>query len=181
MWKLQPQEEQQWLYTHDDIVKVRETIEGKLNEVFLDHNTSLGMIKLLVKMNNAINMVKTNQLISVDNVINDAKKEAVTASAAARKKDKNADKVEPTITTREEANHEANQQNITNQTIVGTKEGITEVLKCLVGGDILDTVTKTADASRDMSIDSYTLHEVFQLAFDNAVRPEVDDVHEILR
>ena len=43
-----------------------------------------------------------------------------------------------------------------------------------MGGDILDTVTKTANASRDKSINDYTLHKVFQLAYDNAVRPEVD-------
>ena len=60
------------------------------------------MIKLLDDTDNAINMVKTNQMISVDNVISNAKKEAATASAAACKKDKNADKVKPTITTREE-------------------------------------------------------------------------------
>ena len=47
-------------------------------------------------------------------------------------------------------------------------------------GNILDTVTKTADASRDKSIDDYTLHNDFQLAYNNAVRPEVDNVLEML-
>ena len=41
-------------------------------------------------------------------------------------------------------------------------------------------MTKTSDASRDKSIDNYTLHDVFQLAHDNAVRPEVDDVLEMV-
>ena len=50
----------------------------------------------------------------------------------------------------------------------------------LVGGDILNTVTKTADASRDKSIDDYTLHDVIQLAYDNAVHSEVDNVLEML-
>ena len=168
------------LYNHDDIVKVQETIEGKLNEVFLDHDSGLGMIKLLDSANNEINSVKTNQMISADSVINKAKKDAMTATAAAKKKDKGADEVEPTITKRDEAKREAERQNITNQTIVGTKEGVIEILKRLVGGDILDTVTKTADASRDKSIDDYNLHDVFQLAYDNAVRPEVDDVLEML-
>ena len=49
-----------------------------------------------------------------------------------------------------------------------------------MGGDILDAVTKTADANRDQSINDYTLHDVFQLAYDNAVLPEVDDVLEML-
>ena len=146
------------LYNHEDIVKVRETIEGKLNKVFLDHDTGLGMIRLLDDDDNAINLVKTNQMISADSVINNAKKEAMTATAAACKKDKNADEVKATIMTREEAKREAKQQNITSQTIVGTNEGIIEVLKHMVGGDILDTVTKTANASRDKSINNYTLH-----------------------
>ena len=42
------------LYNHDNIVKVRETIKGKLNKVFLDHNLGLGMIKLLDSIDNAI-------------------------------------------------------------------------------------------------------------------------------
>ena len=102
------------------------------------------------------------------------------ATTAAKKKDKNAVDIEPTITKREDAKREAERQNITNQTIVGTKEGVIEILKRLVGGDILDTVTKTADASRDKSIDEYKLHDVLQLAYDNAVRPEVDDVLEMI-
>ena len=168
------------LYNHDDIVKVQETIAGKLNEVFLDHDSGLGMIKLLDSKDNEINLVTTNQMISADSVINKAKKEASVATAAAKRKDKGAEDVEPTITKREDAKREAERQNITNQTIVGTKEGVIEILKRLVGGDILDTVTKTADASRDKSIDEYKLHDVFQLAYDNAVRPEVDDVLEML-
>ncbi len=75
-----------------------------------------------------------------------------------------------------EAKREAKRQNITNQTILGTKEGVINILKCLVGGNIIDTVTKTADASRDKSINNYTLHDVFQLAYNNVVRPEVENV-----
>ena len=115
------------LYNHDDIIKVCKTIKGKLNKVFLDKNTGLRMIKLLDNTDNAINLVKTNQMISADSVINNAKNEAMTATEADRKKDKNAEEVEPTITKRGEAKREAKWQNITNQTIIGTKEGIIEV------------------------------------------------------
>jgi len=54
------------LYNHDDIVKVQETIKGKLNKVFLDHNSGLGMIKLLDSNDNKINTVTTIQMISAD-------------------------------------------------------------------------------------------------------------------
>jgi hypothetical protein len=119
-------------------------------------------------------------MISADSVINKAKKEAMTATAAAQKKDKEAEDVKPTVTKREEAKRKAERQNITNQIIVGTKEGIIKILKRLVGGNILDTVTKTADASRDKSINDYKLHDVLKLAYNNAVRPEVDDVLKML-
>ncbi len=76
------------LYNHDDIVKVRETIKGKLNEVFLAHDLGLGVIKLLDSTNNAINLVTTNQIISADSVINQAKKDEMLATAAAKKKQK---------------------------------------------------------------------------------------------
>jgi hypothetical protein len=138
------------------------------------------MIKLLDSNNNKINTVTTIQMISADSVINKAKKEAMTATTAAKKKDKAAEDDKPTITKREEAKREAKKQNITNQTIVGTKKGIIKILKRLVGGNILDTVTKTADASRDKSIDNYKLHDVFQFAYDNAVQPEVDNVLDML-
>jgi hypothetical protein len=42
-------------------------------------------------------------MISAESLINNSKKEAITATAAACKKDKNADEVEATIKTREEA------------------------------------------------------------------------------
>ena len=116
------------LYNHYDIMKVQETVEGKLNEVFLDHETGLGMISLLEDKDNTINQVTTNQMISADNVLNKSRKESATATALA-KKNKDATKIAPTITAREEAKRKAERQNITNQTIVGTKEGIIDVLK----------------------------------------------------
>ena len=88
------------------------------------------------------------------------------ADAAAKKAAKllGTEAVETIIMTREEAKREAERQNIANQTIMGTKDGLVEVLKRLIGGAILDQVTKIADGSRDKSIDAYKLHEVFQLA-----------------
>ncbi len=53
-------------------------------------------------------------MISADSVINKVKKEVMTSTAAAKKKDKSAEEVKPTITKREEAKREAERQNITN-------------------------------------------------------------------
>ena len=170
------------LYNHDDIVKAKETIEGVLKEVFLQHISGEKMIKLLEINDNPINITTTTQMVTVEMLLNQSKKEAAIATVAAKKvaKTLGTDEVVIPVMTRDEANREADKQNIANQTIIGTKVGLVEIMKRLIGGDILDTVTKIADGSRDKSIDDYKLHEVFQLAFDNAVRPEVDDVLDIV-
>ena len=171
------------LYNHGDIVKAKETIEGHLKEVFLQHQSGEKMPKLLEVNDNPINTATTTHMVTVEMLLTQSKKEAAITTAAAKKiaKALKLDVWEVTpVMTREEASRESDKQNIANQTIIGTKVGIVEIMKRLIGGDILDTVTKIADGSRDKSIDDYKLHEVFQLALDNAVRPEVDDVLDIV-
>ena len=171
------------LYNHGDIVKAKETIEGHLKEVFLQHQSGEKMPKLLEVNDNPINTATTTHMVTVDMLLTQSKKEAAKTTDAAKKiaKSLKLDVWEVTpVMTREEASRESDKQNIANQTIIGTKVGIVEIMKRLIGGDILDTVTKIADGSRDKSIDDYKLHEVFQLALDNAVRPEVDDVLDIV-
>ena len=57
------------LYSHDEVVKAKETIEGKLKEVFLDHTSGLTMVDLLDTNDNAINKVTTTQMITADMLI----------------------------------------------------------------------------------------------------------------
>ena len=146
------------LYNHDDIVKAKETIEGKLKEVFLDHVSGLTMANLLDTKDNAINSVTTTQMVTADALITQAKKDAMVADATAKKiaKSLGTEAAAATIImTREEAKREAERQNIANQTIMGTKDGLVEVLKRLIGGAILDPVTKIADGSRDKSLQKH--------------------------
>ena len=60
------------LYNHDDVVKAKEMIEGKLKEVFLDHISGLTMVDLLDINDNAINNVTTTQMITADMLITQA-------------------------------------------------------------------------------------------------------------
>ena len=95
-------------------------------------------------------------MVTADMLINQAKKEATAAAAAAKKVAKalgmDAVEVKTAIMTQEEAKREANKQNIANQTIVGTKVGLVEVMKHIIGGNILDIVTKIPNGRRDKSI-----------------------------
>jgi hypothetical protein len=79
------------------------------------------MVKLLDTKDNAINITTTTQMVTVDMLLGQAKKEAAAAAAAAKKVAKllgtDVVKVKTAAMTREEANREADKQNIANQTI----------------------------------------------------------------
>jgi hypothetical protein len=63
----------------------------------------------------------------------------------------------PTFTTRTEAQEEADQLNIINQSVIGAKEGVVEAILKLVGSDITDAILQTADGSDHKSINDFTL------------------------
>ena len=69
-----------------------------------------------------------------ESVLKSAKKRADTLSTTTGKT------ILPTITTRTEAQEEADRLNIINQSIIGTKEGIVEAISKLVGSNITDAI-----------------------------------------
>ena len=101
---------------NSNIVKAKETIEGKLKEVFLDHISGLTMVDLLDTNDNDINNVTTTQMITADALITQAKKEAAAAEATAKKMAKQlgteAVDVTTIIMTREEAKREPNDKTL---------------------------------------------------------------------
>ena len=69
-----------------------------------------------------------------ESVLKSAKKRADTLSTTTGKT------ILPTITTRTEAQEEADRLNIINQSIIGTKEGIVEAISKLVGSNITNAI-----------------------------------------
>ena len=55
------------------------------------------------------------------------------------------------------------------------------MLPNLVGGDILNTILKTANRTDNRSISNYRLHNVIKLALDNATRPNIDNVLNVVK
>ena len=88
--------------------------------------------------------------------------------------------IPPTFNTRTEAQEEADQLNVINQSVVGAKEGVVEAVSKLVGNDITDTILQTPNGSDHKSIDDFTLYEVMKVAIDGADRPNTNDVLEQL-
>ena len=82
----------------------------------------------------------------------------------------------PTFNTRTEAQEEADQLNVINQSVIGAKEGVVEAVSKLVGNDITDAILRSADGGGFKSIDDFTLYEVMNVAISGANRPTTNDV-----
>jgi hypothetical protein len=74
----------------------------------------------------------------------------------------------PSITSRVEAQEEADQLNVINQLVISTKKGVVEAITKLVGSDVTDAILRTADGSNHKSINDFTLFEVMKLAINGA-------------
>ena len=68
----------------------------------------------------------------------------------------------------EAARAEADRRNIHNPTIVGTKEGVINALRTIVGPHIIDKIAKALGGSDFVSINNFTLHEALQYAITHA-------------
>jgi hypothetical protein len=79
------------------------------------------------------------------------------------------------ITSRADAQEEAERLNTNNQALIGAKEGVVEALTTFVGTDITDTILRRADGDFK-GLDKYTLHELLKAAVDGADRPPATDI-----
>jgi hypothetical protein len=123
------------------------------------------MVKLLDNGDNILTRIQSIDAITAGSVLKSAKKRADDLSTTTGKT------ILTNFTTRTEAQEEADQLNVINQSVIGAKEGIVEAVSKLVGSDITDAILRTADGSDFKSIDDYTLYEVMKVAIDGANRP----------
>ncbi len=92
------------------------------------------MVKLLDDGNNILTRVQSINAITAGSVLKSAKKQADELSTTTGKT------VLPTFTTQTEAQEEANQLNVINQSVIGAKEGIVEAVSKLVGSNITNAI-----------------------------------------
>jgi hypothetical protein len=86
----------------------------------------------------------------------------------------------PTFTTQMEAQEEADQLNVINQSVIGAKEGIVEAVLKLGSSNITNAILQTADGSNHKSIDDFMLYGVIKVAIDGANQLSTNDVLEQL-
>jgi hypothetical protein len=160
-------------YTHDAILLLQKGIRCVLQSQFNPSNPGKGMEKLLDTGDNQL-MVRLTNAITARSVIKKVKQNAKVLSISTGKT------VLPIITTQAEAQEEANQSNIINQSAIGAKEGNVEAIMKLVGSNITDAILLIANGSNHKSINNFTLFNVMQVAIDGANHPSTNDVLEQL-
>ena len=167
-------------YEHDEMIKLVKTVKRVLYETFNEATNGKGMSELLETTPNPVNSVKTTHAVNYVTVLKEAKEDAAKATKAAKAADPNAATIASLVLDVEAARAEADRRNIHSQTIIGTKEGIVEALRKIVGAHIIDKVIMTSDGSDKVSIDDYSLADVIKVAIDHATRPEIDDIKALV-
>ncbi len=147
---------------HNAILLLQKGICCVLVNQFNPSNPGKGMAKLLKDGSNLLTIVKLTDAITADLVLKAAKNIADAALKAA------STTIAPAITSRSEAQEEANHLNVINQLVIGTKEGVVKAVTKLVGSNITNAVLRTANGSDPKSIDNYTLFAVMAAAINCA-------------
>jgi hypothetical protein len=156
--KLTLQTNEHGQYTHDAILLIQKGIQRVLVSQFNPSDPGKGMVKLLDNGDNILTRVQSTDAITAGSVLKLAKKQADELLTTTGKT------VPPTFTTRTEAQEEANQLNVINQSVIGAKEGVVKAILKLVGSNITDAILRTADGSDHKSINDFMLYDVMKVA-----------------
>jgi hypothetical protein len=149
--KLTLQTNEHGQYMHDAILLLQKDIWRVRISQFNLSDPGKGMEKLLDNGDNLLMLVKYIDAITVGSIIKAAKKRAHKLTETTGKT------VLPSITAQTEAQEEANQLNVINQSVISAKEGVVEAITKLVGSDITNAILRTADGSDHKSINKFTL------------------------
>jgi hypothetical protein len=161
-------------HTHDAILLLQKGIHCVHVSQFNPSNPGKGMEKLLKDGTNLLTNVKSTDAITVNSVLKAAKARADAASKAS------SITITPAITSRSEAQEEADRLNVINQLVIGAKEGVVEAVTKLVRSNITNAVLQTANGSNHKSIDNYMLFAVMAAAIDGANQPSTTNMLEQL-
>ncbi len=161
-------------YTHDAILLLQKRIRHVLISQFNPSNPGKGMEKLLDNGNNLLTLVKSTDAITASYIVKEGKNRVDKLTASTGKT------ILPLITSRAEAQEEADQLNVINQLVIGAKEGVVEAITKLVGSNVTNAIFRMADGSDHKSIDNFTLFEVMKLAINSADRLSTNNMLEQL-
>ena len=157
-------------YPHDAIEGFFKSLDRELAGMFNPLDTGRGMAGLLAATPNNINNIKSNDIFTADIILRESKAEA------ARITQQTGATATPTITTRADAQEEADRRNQAYQAVIGVKEGVTEAIVKKVGKDVTDPILRDINGKDYKSIDDYSLSDLKQAVIAAADRPNTPDV-----
>jgi hypothetical protein len=158
-------------YNHEDATTFITRIRRTLREIYNPGNPGNGMVKLCIATN-AIARITSTSIATATTVLDEARRIAAAASAAST----SGTIIAPAIDSRSDVQDEADRCNLTNQAVIGAKEGTTEAITAKVGSDVTDAVLRTANGSDFKSIDDWQLKEVIATVVQGADRPNTAEV-----
>jgi hypothetical protein len=159
-------------YQHDSAVKFNENVKRELAGMFNLLDRAHGMSKLIESADNHINTIKSIDAFTASDVLKKSKQEADKKTKESRTNTVYL----PEITTRSDAQDEADRLNQYYQAAIGVKEGTTEAWLEIVGKDVLDPVLRDTDGIRTKGIDDYRLSDLAAATISGANRPKAPDV-----
>jgi len=131
-------------YTHDDIITFITGVRRVLKSTYNPGVTGHGMAKLLISRTatppSLLSLLCSTDAATIQSMLNDAR--AITAANSTATVS-----VTPTITSRANAQDEADRINQINQAVIGVKEGVTKAFTKTVGSNITNKVLRTADGT----------------------------------
>ena len=157
-------------FNHDAATNFKAAVARVLRSTFNPINPGCGMSGLCTKSSD-VAKITTTSVATIQSVLDEAAAKARAASTLTHT-------ATPTISTRSDAQEEADRINLLNQAVIGAKEGAAEAITNKVGSDITDTVLKTADGSDFKGVDDYQLEDLLTAVLQGADRPSTTDILE---
>jgi phosphotransferase system HPr-like phosphotransfer protein len=154
-------------YRYNHAVTFVENIEGVLEDEYFEAAKD-GMKGLLSATANELTGFKANVAITRADV-----KKASLAAAALVSSTTAAE-----ITTNEDAQEEANRQNVFRLASIGVKEGMAREITARVGASITNPILRHPDGVRMKKVDEYLLHELVAAVMEGAERPSPIEIRK---
>lgn len=165
-------------YTNSDAQGYHLATVRILGECYNSYGNGGGGMRDLARSSTAdpnpskLSALKTTDVATADTILATSKIEAEAINAS---KDAKAAAVAPKITTRADANDEAERFNEMVQAVMGAKEGIAEAFTEMLGRRITDPILRTDDGTHK-SLDEWEVHELFTQLHAGAERQRAGDV-----
>ena len=159
-------------YQHDNIITFGNAVRRVLKTFYNPSNPGNSMMKLLNSSTgvptSTISGINFNSVSTIATVLATATRKAAAATAALGP---GAAYIAPTITTRKEAQDEANRLNLNCQAVIGAKEGSVTAITDNVGSDVTDIVLSMVNGDDFRVINNYKPHKIASAEITGADRP----------